>query len=202
MNIKEKTLRECSNCQIVVSLPPYRVSRFKFCSKQCKYDAWKKHTPWNKGLVGVMPTPWNKGITYTAEMKTTLKRITHKSCVDCGTESRWIKTQDRCHKCWLKSWQTDITNHPRWKRDRSTLAKRQERNDMAYKEWRKNVINRDRHRCVACGYVGFVEADHKYSWSGFPRLRYMVENGQALCRQCHKAKTAMERRGLQTINIY
>ena len=78
-------------------------------------------------------------------------------------------------------------NNPNWIADRSLLAKRQERNDPAYKEWRKLVWIRDNSQCKIndneC--VGRIEAHHIDSWKNFPELRYEVENGVTLCHYHH-----------------
>ena len=81
-------------------------------------------------------------------------------------------------------------NHWNWKKDR-TQVKRQDRHDNPlYKQWRKAVFEKDDFRCMDCGErKGKIEADHIYPWAKFPRLRYFVENGQTLCKPCHKTKT-------------
>ena len=48
--------------------------------------------------------------------------------------------------------------------------------------WRKAIFERDDYRCLDCGEGGRrLEADHIYRFSEYPRLRFQVENGQALC---------------------
>ena len=74
--------------------------------------------------------------------------------------------------------------------------KRNIRNDPEYKQWRLRVLNKDNYRCLFCGEIkkGEMEADHVYSWKDYPKIRYSVENGQTLCRECHKIKTKYELR--------
>jgi hypothetical protein len=80
--------------------------------------------------------------------------------------------------------------HPRWIKDRSKLAKRQERNDMAYKEWRKSVWIRDGFKCKIddpfCN--GKIIAHHILSWKDYLNSRYDVNNGITLCRFHHPRK--------------
>lgn len=74
-----------------------------------------------------------------------------------------------------------------WIADRSQLTARQQRNDSAYVEWRKEVRNRDRWICQIADEhcTGKVVAHHILSWSDFPELRYEINNGITLCRYHH-----------------
>lgn len=80
--------------------------------------------------------------------------------------------------------------HWNYKKDRSLLAKKQERNDSAYKEWRRSVRNRDGWRCqIADGSCsGKVIAHHILPWRGHVEERYQVSNGITLCRSHHPMK--------------
>ena len=76
--------------------------------------------------------------------------------------------------------------NPKWIKDRSKLAKRQERNDSAYAEWRKCVRDRDSWTCkVGEGCEGKVIAHHIYPWKKYPEFRYTVSNGITLCTKHH-----------------
>jgi len=85
---------------------------------------------------------------------------------------------------------------PRWIEDRTLLAKRQERNDSAYAEWRKLVWLRDNFKCKInnsdCD--GRIIAHHILSWKEYPELRYNVNNGITLCQAHHPRKRAEEKR--------
>lgn len=82
----------------------------------------------------------------------------------------------------------------RWIKDRSKLAKRQKRNDTAYKEWRKKVWLRDNFKCKIdnpdC--AGRLEAHHILGWTAYPELRYEVNNGITLCHFHHPLKKTEE----------
>jgi len=61
------------------------------------------------------------------------------------------------------------------------------RNSKKYKEWRLVVFTRDNFTCVGCRKVGvYLEAHHIKSWAKYPKLRYKVNNGITLCKDCHK----------------
>lgn len=84
-------------------------------------------------------------------------------------------------------------NH-NWIKDRTKLAKRQERNDMAYKEWRRLVKNRDGWKCKISNNdcSGSVVAHHILGWTKYPELRYEVNNGITLCHFHHPRKRVDE----------
>lgn len=56
-----------------------------------------------------------------------------------------------------------------------------------YKKWRMEVFIRDNFTCQGCGIRGcYLEAHHIKSWAKYPKLRYELGNGVALCESCHK----------------
>ena len=60
------------------------------------------------------------------------------------------------------------------------------RNSPEYFKWRKAVYKRDGWTCVNCGYTGNnLHAHHIKSFSKHPKLRFDVNNGETLCRECH-----------------
>lgn len=64
---------------------------------------------------------------------------------------------------------------------------RHDRNSDMYKQWRKNVFIRDNFQCQHCGSKNNIQAHHKVSWKSSQELRYDVDNGITLCRDCHLA---------------
>ena len=170
---------------------------------------------WNKGL----PTekqPWF-GKKLSKEHKEKLSKVKQGkkkiiNCLTCNLEFNIPKSQENKRKfCSYECYWKDKTgkeshlkgvkmpnrsgeNHFAWIKDRTKLAKRQERNDMAYKEWRKNVWLRDNFTCKIANpnCKGHIEAHHILSWRDFPELRYEINNGITLCHAHHPRKRSEE----------
>lgn len=105
----------------------------------------------------------------------------------------WSKSEDRKKQ---QSNRMSGSNNPKWIENRLLLAKRQERNDMAYKEWRRQVWLRDNFKCKIANQDcrGRLEAHHILGWTEHPELRYEVNNGITLCHAHHPRKRAEEKR--------
>lgn len=68
------------------------------------------------------------------------------------------------------------------------------RGSIEYKLWREAVFERDNYTCVWCGARNGLgkhidlHADHIKPFALFPELRFAIDNGRTLCKDCH-AKT-------------
>lgn len=61
------------------------------------------------------------------------------------------------------------------------------RNQIAYKEWRRHVFQRDDFTCQGCGVRGgSLQADHVMPFAFYPSLRTEILNGRTMCVPCHK----------------
>ena len=75
-------------------------------------------------------------------------------------------------------------NHPRWIEDRTKLKHRPK---FENRKWELAVFERDNFTCQKCGYKGReLVIHHIKPYCLFPNLRFDMDNGQTLCRECHK----------------
>ena len=60
-----------------------------------------------------------------------------------------------------------------------------------YRLWRVAVFERDDYTCIWCGDKNgngkavILHADHIKPFAYFPELRFAIDNGRTLCKQCH-----------------
>jgi hypothetical protein len=117
---------------------------------------------------------WNKGSGTT------------QKCEICKKDFYFIGHRKRrfCSRvCLFKSFIGK--GHPRWKHGKGTERERIH-NTKKYRTWRETVFKRDNWTCQDCGKRGvYVEAHHIKQWSKYPKLRFIIKNGQTLCRVCH-----------------
>ena len=65
------------------------------------------------------------------------------------------------------------------------------RRSLEYKLWREAVFERDNYTCIWCGAKSckgkkvVLNADHIQLFSTHPELRFAIDNGRTLCKQCH-----------------
>ena len=66
--------------------------------------------------------------------------------------------------------------------------------DPVYKDWRRKVYNRDKRRwqMPGCNSRYKLQAHHIKKWSTAAILRYDVDNGITLCRNCHDSINGLE----------
>lgn len=139
-------------------------------------------------IIGRLSGKKNKGKKYSEEQNE-LNRLAHLGHKHSEETKKKMSESHKGEKCYW--WQGGITpeNH-------------KIRTSLEYKLWRKAVFERDDYRCMDCGIRnGEIEADHILQFSKYPQLRFVLENGQVLCKSCHKAKTRFERTGKMSLNM-
>lgn len=76
-------------------------------------------------------------------------------------------------------------NHPNWQGGITPINKII-RHSNEYKEWIKNVFERDDYVCQMCeSKSGELHANHIKKFSDYPELRFDINNGITLCKNCH-----------------
>lgn len=75
--------------------------------------------------------------------------------------------------------------HHNWKGG-ITPINRKIRLSFKYRLWREAVFARDNFTCVWCGLRGgYLEPDHIKPFCDYPELRFAIDNGRTLCKNCH-----------------
>ena len=65
------------------------------------------------------------------------------------------------------------------------------RGSLEFRQWRESVFKRDNWTCQKCGKRSkknawlIIHAHHVKPFAIFPELRFIVDNGQTLCKDCH-----------------
>lgn len=82
--------------------------------------------------------------------------------------------------------------NPNWKGGISKDKNKLIRNAIQCRLWREAVFARDAWTCKECGKKSgqgktvYLEAHHIKSFSKYPELRFAIDNGITLCKECHK----------------
>jgi len=170
----------------------------------------KKHRK-NLSIAHSGHIPWNKGKKHTYEVIEKMRKIklgkkmSEETCKKISkarkgkkqyemTEAIRIKISKNNARIWLGKKRPELSGdkHPNWKGG-ITPINESIRNSRDYKEWQKLVIKKDLYICLHCGEVDSrLEADHIKPFSVYPELRFDINNGQTLCKVCHKIKTKQD----------
>ena len=154
--------------------------------------------PWNKNIKGITnsgsflrgQTPWNKGKQFEYKPRPARQGI---SPWNTGKKGLCLNTG----KTHFKKGQTIGDKNNNWKGG-ITSINHALRTSLDFKLWREAVFKRDKYTCVKCGVRNgngkrvVLNADHIKRFADFPKLRFDINNGQTLCKECHLLKTQEE----------
>lgn len=154
----------CKFCKNKIYKQPYFVKKIKnhFCSRVC-HNQYQKENAFNKNCVVC------RKIFYCQPCQ--IKYRNRQTCsIKCRSELQKIKAIENRIKNGFTKHQID----------------RCIRYSEEAKKWRKSVFIKDNFTCQVCGIKGgYLEADHIKPFAYFIELRFDVNNGRALCRNCH-----------------
>jgi hypothetical protein len=166
-------------------------NRTKYCSRECVAKSKIGKIPWNKGTTGICKSnsgtfkkgqsSWNKGLK--------------------GYSVSWNKGKPKSEKTKRKISQS-LMGRPTgrtgalsnfWKGGKSSEYTKL-KNSLKWKNWRRAIFERDDYTCQECGernYKGngksvWIHPHHLKSRHEFPELQFDIDNGQTLCRDCHR----------------
>jgi 5-methylcytosine-specific restriction endonuclease McrA len=173
---KDVPPRECIICKKIIprnttsgstriNIAQYQKTRF--CSRACRAK-WQ-----SANLRGKNNYNWKNG-----NIKT--------KCVDCGKiiVRKYNKKEQRCRPCSSLFYRG--VNSWAWQGGK-TLISKLDRIRREAKHWRIGVFERDDYICQLCGYSKghILNAHHIKPWAKYPELRFDLDNGITLCRDCH-----------------
>jgi len=138
--------------------------------------------------------PYNKGL----KMSETQKRKISESCMGriSPMKGKYLSKETKRKigkankkKVWTEQEKKRLSEAQlkRWSKVEKKVYKRYIHiRDERLVTWRMIVFKRDGYTCRECGRAGcYLEAHHIKSWAKYPKLRYEVFNGIALCSDCH-----------------
>lgn len=130
----------------------------KYCSRKCYGKSRRGKPAYNKG----------KPQLKTAGEKNPNWKGGLPKCKRCGKQlSHYKPATFICMEC---------------KHKNSTY-----KSGVKYKKWAREIKERDNFTCQMCGLRGvYLESHHIKDWANYPELRFNLENGITLCRECHK----------------
>ena len=177
-------VKVCANCGSEFARKSHEaIHRFnnrKYCCLKCRF-------PWNKGTVGLCKPnitsfqkgqeSWLKGRRHSEEtkLKVSLSKKGQRLGIPRTLEvRRKISEAQRGEKSHL--WKGGATEEHKILRV-----------SVEAKLWREAVFKRDNWTCQNCNIKGgTLHSHHVKPFSLYPDLRFDVNNGQTLCRDCHK----------------
>ena len=156
---KPKVKNICLQCGKEFEVVESKKNKRKHCSRECSAKASLGHIAWNKGI--------KTGLKFWLGKKFTKEHRKRLSESHIGIQAR--------------------ENHPQWIKDRTMIARIQDRDNSEYRYWRKMCLERDNFTCQSSGkYGGLLEVHHINNFADFPELRYDIDNGVTLSKESHR----------------
>lgn len=160
-----------------------------YCSRKCLDDSklgntFRRGKPhnntWNKGKKGLQ-IAWNKGKGDYAKKLGFGKWMLGKKA---SLESRRKQSESQKRRV--------VEGKSNFYIDGRTPKNKAIRGSVEFKIWKDSVFRRDDYRCQECGARSgngkkiYLHAHHIKPFAYYPELRFDINNGQTLCKECHK----------------
>ena len=148
-------------------------------------------------------TSWNKGKKYSAKHKGRPLSKEHKEALKVPRKGAGIYGRTETHKeitrkgikmaydngtkmgFRLKKFIRKGSEINTWKGGITPINEKI-RKSVEYKLWRQAIFEKDNFTCIWCGKRGGdLEVDHIKPFALFPELRFAIDNGRTLCKECH-----------------
>lgn len=152
--------KNCLNCDKKFSVHNYRFNTAKFCSRICADQWWVGKRKSQYGFPKGL-IPWSK---LHPELCKPNSGSFKKGQVGYWLGKKHIAIQGK--------------NNPKW-------------TGTDYRYWRQKALERDNYTCQKCGFRDeeIMEVHHRKSKGKFPELRFVLENLQTTCPNCHAIET-------------
>jgi hypothetical protein len=171
--LKDKAIIKCINCNKHFKVRNYRKNLAKYCSKKCMNE-------YRQGFINVCLNCGDKTLVHKYRKGVKFCSLKCKYQYNTGkpsTSTTKFKPNDK---------RLLGEKHHNWKGG-ITSVNDKIRKSLEYELWRKAVFYRDNYTCIWCGNTSIeIHADHIKPFSLFPELRFAIDNGRTLCKDCHK----------------
>ena len=183
-------INKCLECKKEFKTYPskIKVGKAKYCSYFCynknKKGPWKKGTRFSEEYKQKLSKcrmgqkSGMKGKHHSLETKKKISRVLKEKGI--GFQPNYIPW-NKGKKC---DWEAGKKSY--WWKGGITKKRFEIYNSLEYKLWRKAVFERDNYTCRFCNQRGGkIEADHIKPFALYPELRFAIDNGRTLCKECH-----------------
>lgn len=180
----------CPECGDVRSTKFYVIRKYQSsnCAKCNRDKQWGYGHQTFKDLVGKR---FSRLVVLSLAKERRNRRLVWWCKCDCGEK---LKVRG-CHLtsghttscgCYVTELMTGNTN-PVYNHDLTDEERIERRKVPGYKQWAKDVKEKDDYACVVCGdsSSGNLVSHHLDAWLSFPEKRFDLDNGVCLCRDCH-----------------
>ena len=163
------------------NIPPFKGIKGIHLSPNSEFK--KGHIPWNIGI-----DPLSR-----EQRNALIKKLKGRPSPFKGKKGLWTSSK--------KGKPSSIRGEKHWAwKGGITPKNRVIRNSLEMKLWREAVFKRDNWTCLFCGKRNgngktiILHADHIKQFAYFPELRFSIDNGRTLCKDCHRKTETFSKR--------